>query len=374
MRKENMDFDDVDAYEFYLFALQKLFTLGILKSYDFSRSTHTFNCPLCGDKKRRGNLSLIKNKGSIYGVYKCWNGGCEAEDGIGPIKFLSRVSPGAYSEYTIESFSGNIKKTSKAGEIIKEESEEEKYKKEMEEFSKLIPISAFLNKKHENYNEIMHAMSSNDKFKEIFKLTGEMFNSRNITKNLYKTWYIGFYGKYEGRVVIPFYDSENNIKYFTARSVYKDVELRYKNPRLKRGINSIYNWFKVNKNLPIIATEGLIDSEFIENSIAMLSVKVTEECENEFLKSNAQIYYLFDNDPAGKKASIKKLNEGQHVFNWFMFLNDLKVPESISNNIKDINDLVCNVLTKVNTDNKLTFKQLQKYFTNSTYDIPVFNE
>lgn len=373
MNKDSAEFGDIDAHEFYLFSLQKLFSIGILKSYDFTRSTHTFNCPLCNEKRRRGNLSLIKNRGMVYAVYKCWNGGCEAEDGIGPIKFLSRVSPGAYNEYAIESFGGNIKKNMSGNVVIKEESEEEKYKKEMEEFSKLIPISILLNRNHPDHKNIFHAMQSNEKFKEIFTLSGEMFSQRNITSSVYKNWYIGFYGKYEGRVVIPFYDNNNSFKYFTARSVYKETDLRYKNPRLKRGINSIYNWFRVDKTIPVIATEGLIDSEFIQNSIAMLSVKVTEECELEFENSGAKIYYLFDNDPAGKKASIKKINEGKHVFNWFLFLNDLKVSDVVAESIKDVNDLVCKVLPKINTDKKLTFKMLEKYFTNSTYDLPVFN-
>lgn len=369
MKKSNMDFEDVDAHEFYLFSLQKLFSIGLIKSYDFSKQTHTFNCPLCQEKRRRGNLSLIKNRGSVYAVYKCWNGGCEAEDGIGPIKFLNRVSPGAYNEYMIESFGGKFKEHTKAGVQIKEESEDEKFKKEMEEFSKLIPMDVILNKKHSQHQYIIDAINANEKYKEIIKLAGEMFSDRKIKQNTYSKWYIGFYGKYEGRVIIPFYDKNKQFKYFTARSVYKDSDLRYKNPRLKRGIHSIYNWERIDKTKPVIATEGLIDSEFIDNSIAMLSVKVTEECENIFEQSKVDIYYLFDNDDAGKKASIKKLQAGKYVFNWMLFLHDLKVGDKLQSEIKDINDLVCKVLTKVDTDNKLNFNHLQKYFTNSVYDL-----
>ena len=117
----------------------------------------------------------------------------------------------------------------------------------------------------------------------------------------------------------------------------------------------------------------MIDSEFIENSIAMLSVKMTEESEQIIESSNAKIYYLFDNDAAGKKASIKKIQEGKFVFNWVEFLNKYNIQLNDMSEIKDFNDIVCKKFQAIDTHNKFKFEDLKDYFTNSVYDIPLFN-
>jgi uncharacterized protein YuzE len=74
---------------------------------------------------------------------------------------------------------------------------------------------------------------------------------------------------------------------------------------------------------------------FLENAIAVLGVKFSEQVEEELNKLNC--FYIWDNDKTGKIKAIEYLRERKFVFNWKKFLKD-----NDAKNCKDINDYMDN--------------------------------
>ncbi len=65
-------------------------------------------------------------------------------------------------------------------------------------------------------------------------------------------------GKYEGMIIIPSYDSEGNLNFFTGRSYYESAKYRHNNPRVSKdiiGFDLFINWDE-----PITVVEGAFDA------------------------------------------------------------------------------------------------------------------
>lgn len=96
-------------------------------------------------------------------------------------------------------------------------------------------------------------------------------------------------------------------------------------------LSSYFGLFNVDFTKPIYVVEGLIDSMFLDNSIALSGVTKNIE----FL-DNSNIYYIFDNDDIGIKTGKEKIKKGCNVFLWKKYLNETGLNNY---NIKDINDI-----------------------------------
>lgn len=71
-------------------------------------------------------------------------------------------------------------------------------------------------------------------------------------------------GEYSGMVVIPSYDSNFKLNFFTARTIYEDSKIKFKNPKVSKdivGFESMINW-----NMPITITEGAFDAISARNN------------------------------------------------------------------------------------------------------------
>lgn len=74
-----------------------------------------------------------------------------------------------------------------------------------------------------------------------------------------------------------------------------------------------FNILNVNLTETITVFEGYLDSLFYPNSIGLVGVNT----DYKFLENNElDIQYFFDNDSAGFKKSIEKINQGYRVFLW----------------------------------------------------------
>ncbi len=136
--------------------------------------------------------------------------------------------------------------------------------------------------------------------------------------------------------------------------------------------NNYYNILNVNFGEKITVTEGQIDSMFVKNSISTTGVTKSKSILKSLLtKRNSRI--LFDNDSAGKSESIKQKKEVYSGFLWSKLISDLKrkYPNLINDvhKIKDINDLY-KFLSKVSNIEFKSFNDtLDKYFSDSIYDM-----
>jgi len=122
----------------------------------------------------------------------------------------------------------------------------------------------------------------------------KFLKKRNITKDDIIKYNIGFCkdGKYEGRIIIPSYDANGILNYFTARD-YKEPSLRkYKNPPVSSkdiiGFELYINW-----DAPIILCEGMFDAITIKrNCIPLLGKVLHDKLMEKLVKSSVdRIYY-----------------------------------------------------------------------------------
>jgi DNA primase len=113
---------------------------------------------------------------------------------------------------------------------------------------------------------------------------------------------------------------------------------------------------------------------FVRNCIATTGVTKSKQLLASLVtKENSRIF--FDNDKAGKEASLDLLSKGYSVFLWSLLISDLRkkhpnLIKEINTKIKDVNDLFRFML---NQQPELTFDEfnsfLDKYFSDSAFDL-----
>jgi DNA primase len=102
-------------------------------------------------------------------------------------------------------------------------------------------------------------------------------------------------GPYAGRIIVPSYDSNNQLNYFTARS-YFDGGMKYKNPPVTKNIVAFENL--VNWNEPIVLCEGMFDAITLRrNAIPLLGKTLPKNLERALLEHKVKEVIIFlDND------------------------------------------------------------------------------
>lgn len=136
----------------------------------------------------------------------------------------------------------------------------------------------------------------------------------------------------EPRLVLPFYDKDNNFFGFQGRSFKKNSLAKYITILLDESKPKIFGLERLNANNTVYIVEGPIDSLFLDNAVASCGGMLEHDM---FDKSNSIIVY--DNEPRSIETvnKIKKaISNGWRVCLW---------PENIS--CKDINDMILNKYT-----------------------------
>lgn len=309
-----------------------------LRSYD-SGYINTHNkimcrCKICNDsnyskRKKRGYILKGSSKTNYSWTYYCHNGGCDCNDGISVEHWLSNYFPEIYSEYKRETvFNYNS----------------EKYKT-----SKLKLTEKKIDEK-EDVKHFIHILKGSG---EIFENAIKYCEERKIPEKIWKEFFIATGGVFQGRMIIPFFDKDKKIYYYQGRTLIGS-EPKYLNRRI--GEKQIYNKDFINISKPVLIVEGPIDSMFLENGLAVLGLKFSDSVKKWLTSLNG--FYILDNDPDGRKSSIRLLKKGKYIFCWNDFLKDLGLK-----NIKDINDLVL-----ATGKEKWCYEDFEKYFTNNIFD------
>lgn len=306
---------------------------NVLNSYFYEPydggDNYNFACNVCGDSKtdkhkKRGFILKNQNPWMFY----CHNCGASM-----PVIFwLREYFPDNYKSYRKQTMSGVVDPTEQKSIMTKRR-------------QKLDPAE------EKTYTKF---------FKNIlaFPDAVSFCERRMIPKEVYSTWYYAIDGKYKKRIIIPFRNDKNKIYYYQGRILEGSI-LKYLSR--KGDYNSIYNFYLVDRDKPVVVLEGPIDSIFVENSVAVTGLKLKDEKLNNFPYK----YYLLDNDKSGFKKSIKMLSQGNYVFNWTLFLKD----HDCTGPVKDVNDFI---LKNKHGITKLTFAYIKKYFTKSQFHIIYF--
>lgn len=147
---------------------------------------------------------------------------------------------------------------------------------------------------------------------------------------------------HKNRIIIPFYNEENEIVFYQSRVVYNE-DMRFYPKYLSKvnGEKSLYNVNKISGDLDyIFIFEGPIDSFFVRNGTAVAGIQENssntftplQEMQINSFKFHKKIWVL-DNqwqDEAGRKKTQKLIDSGETVFVW---------PESLKNSYKDLNEM-----------------------------------
>jgi hypothetical protein len=250
-----------DDAEILLEILQEI--LGDSKLHYESKGQISYNCCECDEGRNKGNLEV----NYFEHVWKCWS--CSDENGThGTLgKLIDRY--------------GN-KKQKKIYNLLQPENHKPKEKrvtklKLPEGFTKFKDSSLVYPVRRQAYNYL---------------------NQRGITDKIIEKYGIGFCdkGAFSGRIIIPSYDSKDELNYFIARSWDPNSRAKYKNPEASKD-EIIFFESTINWNADIHLCEGAFDAIFLPNSIAMLGKHMSELLLNTlYEKANGNIIICLDSD------------------------------------------------------------------------------
>tara|TARA_X000001316_G_C916863_1_gene31129 strand:- start:613 stop:1086 length:474 start_codon:yes stop_codon:yes gene_type:complete len=117
-------------------------------------------------------------------------------------------------------------------------------------------------------------------------------------------------------VILPTYDKEGTLNYFTARSFEKEPYVKYRNPQVSRDI--IPNEHLINWNIPIILCEGMFDAMAIKrNAIPLLGKNIQRNLMKKIVTSMVQkIYIALDKDAMSQALKFCEtlMAEGKEVY------------------------------------------------------------
>ena len=117
-------------------------------------------------------------------------------------------------------------------------------------------------------------------------------------------------------VIIPSYDENGKLNYFTGRSFEKEPYIKYKNPDTSRDIvpfGLFINW-----SLPLILCEGPFDAIAIKrNAIPLFGKNLQDSLMKKIVSSTVQkIYIALDSDAMkhAVKFAEQLMNEGKEIY------------------------------------------------------------
>jgi hypothetical protein len=257
--------------------------LGIGKST--SKGNYAYSCPFCKHHKPKLEINFTENeKGE--NPWHCW-----ACDRRGKKIYQIFKSVGTSTEINNE-----LNSIVKSGFIEKQIIIEEK---------------VTLPKEFKPLNNIQQSNI-------IGRHALHYIKSRNITEEDIIKYNIGYCetGNYAKMIIIPSYDNNGNLNYFTARNFEKNSTLKYKNPSVSRDIipfELFINW-----DLPFILCEGPFDAIAIKrNTIPLLGKNIQSTLMKKIVKSSVEkIYIALDRDAQKQALNFceKLMSEGKEVY------------------------------------------------------------
>jgi len=273
----------------------------------FKQVGNKFNarCPVCGDSQKnsyKGRLWFLPQTDGGY-VVKCWNGGCILEKSTSLYNFIGMMDKNLQSELKRELAKEHF------DDVIYKKQKRRTYKKEKITFE----IQKDNTKLVKKLSKKSYCRINSREHKDII----DYCKSRKIPKNIYMKFYYCFdkKSKYYDKMIMPLYrDIDNKIYGFVARSIkFKRFLLSLTSKQNLR----LYNIFNIDHKKTVFILESMIDSMFIDNSIAMLTAEIPKYVLDQLNKK----IFVFDNDNTGIEKTLKYLKLG---YKCVIFPSDFK--------------------------------------------------
>jgi len=296
--------------------LQRILEAALGSGDLFSGDNVAFNCPFCHHVKKKLQINLVSHK------WHCWV--CDAK---------------GRTIYTL------INKLDVSKEIKKS-------------ISKIIKSGDFRENKNQDY-EILSLPNSFTRFWEANKNDPEYKNaikyllSRGLSVLDLLKYDVGFCteGLYSGMIVIPSYDENGLINFYTARSYYKDSSFKHRNPRVSKdiiGFELFINW-----NEPITIVEGAFDAIAVNrNAIPLFGKNMSNRLKLKIVENKVKVVNLALDSDAINQA-LKHCE--------YLMANGIKV-NLIELDNKDPSDLGYPEFTKrLSKAKELDFQKIMEY-------------
>ena len=249
-----------------------------------ARGNQAYHCPFCNHHKPKLEINFTENKKG-HNPWHCWVCGKKGKTIKGLFKLLK-----APSDKFIE-LSKLVKTGSQVEEVIVQNIVELP-----KEFIPLFPDDKTIKWKQAYY----------------------YLKSRGVTDDDIIKYNIGYcdFGRYNNMVIIPSYDKDGSLNYFTGRSFEKDPFIKYRNPECSRDIipfELFINW-----DSPLVLCEGPFDAIAIKrNAIPLLGKNIQSNLLKRIVQSTVKkIYIALDTDAI--KQALKHceylLNQGKEVY------------------------------------------------------------
>tara|TARA_R100000541_G_scaffold50843_1_gene58154 strand:+ start:403 stop:1329 length:927 start_codon:yes stop_codon:yes gene_type:complete len=142
--------------------------------------------------------------------------------------------------------------------------------------------------------------------------------NRGVSNHDISQYNIGYCdeGLYKNMIILPTYDAEGSLNYFTARSFEREPHTKYRNPSVSRDI--IPNEYFINWNIPVILCEGIFDAIAIKrNAIPLLGKSIQSSLMKKLIVSAVdKIYIALDSDAIKQALRFceKLMAEGKEIY------------------------------------------------------------
>lgn len=261
----------------------------------------SFKCPSCKHKDKKKFVVNIET-----GAYHCWV--CD-QKGKNIFWFLKTINSGIAVEWQQET---------------KENFETKKFEEEKKEEKVLLPhdFMLFVDNLHTSDFQIKKGL--------------EYLSSRNISVR--DMWYfkLGFvqFGNLAKRIIIPSFDEDGELNYWTARTWDTRQRLRYMNPPISRD-KFIFNEINVDWRKPLTIVEGPFDAmQCDENVVPILGseASVRTKLFQKIIQNGTPVILALDSE---KNAILKREAWAKNLSIWGIDIKILNIPKEY----KDIGEM-----------------------------------
>jgi len=250
-----------------------------------ARNNYAYHCPFCHHHKPKLEVNLTENREG-KNPWHCWACDVRGTTIYNLFKQL-KVEAGKFTELK------SLVKTSKS---IKE-------------------------------TQVVNSVSLPDEYISLYNVKSSDITARHALAYLKKRhiskydilkYNIGYCksGLYNNMIIIPTYDKDGRLNYFTARSFEKEPYIKYRNPSASRDI--IPNEHLINWNIPIVLCEGPFDAIAIKrNAIPLLGKNIQSSLMKKIVTSVVdKIYIALDRDAIKQalKFCERLMAEGKEVY------------------------------------------------------------
>ena len=250
-----------------------------------ARNNYAYHCPFCNHHKPKLEVNLTENREG-KNPWHCW--ACDVR-GTTIYSLFKQLKTSADKFVELKS----LVKTSKSI-------------KETKIVNSISLPNEYISLNNVNTSDIIarHAIA--------------YLKKRHISKYDILKYNIGYCkdGLYANMIIIPTYDADGRLNYFTARSFEKEPYIKYRNPSASRNI--IPNEHLINWNVPVVLCEGLFDAIAIKrNAIPLLGKNIQSSLMKKIVTSVVdKIYIALDRDAIKQalKFCEKLMAEGKEVY------------------------------------------------------------